>query len=791
MSVDIDFSDHGKVLIMIAEAQDAEQDQREAAREAKLFIYKRDGQWDPYAIEKLTGRFRGTFDMVTPIVDQIAGEIEQSDFTLRVSPSGGDSSKDTAKILDGLIRNIRNISNAETVFEQAGRANVISGFDAWEVVQDFVDGDSFDQDLFIRRIPNAVDSVWFDLNSVMQDKSDAEWGIKLISLPLANYRERWPDGTNLSIGDDKRDEAYFNKADTVTVGQFLYKKQVNIELVMMTNGKVYKDDDDFKKVKDDLELQGITIELDSEGEEKRRTRKSWVVHSRMLDGGDWLQAEEETVFDMIPIVPVYGNYENIENKPVYSGKIEKLYDQQRSLNYAMSRDIEDGALSPSNAIWMTQAQAEGHDYSTMNIDRDPIRFYNADQENPGPPIFVGGPQPSTGLQTTVANMQQMIASSSNTFAAGQGNALASQSGIAGEQQISQGNIGSIKWFKSLEIAICQTGRILINAIPKVYDATRTVRILEEDGTSSMQVLNQPILDAQTGDLVKINDLTIGEYDVVCEVGPAFNSQQRETADGFMKLAAIDPTFLAANKDILLKNMKTPGMDLASERARESILNQGGIPESQWTDEERQKIQQAQAEAQNQPPQEDPNLVIAQAEMLKGQAEQQQAQNKQAEIQGNQQISVAQIQLENRKVDLREQEIQLDVAKFQREKDDKFNVDAANIDQGQQKIDQSNQQMLINAEQKGRQLDMGEQQQQFTQLMAQFSQSIEAQKAATDNLNKEADTFKKLREGMGVDVFVGPGITQATIKQARVVQEAQGDVEVEELPELNNDEDGAS
>ena len=69
--------------------------------------------------------------------------------------------------------------------------------------------------------------------------------------------------------------------------------------------------------------------------------------------------------------------------------------------------------------------------------------------------------------------------------------------------------------------------------------------------------------------------------------------------------------------------------------------------------------------------------------------------------------------------------------------------------------------------------------------------IEAQKVATDNLNKEADTFKKLREGMGVDVFVGPGITEATIKQARVVQEAQGDVEVEDLPELNNGEDGAS
>jgi len=127
----INFEKHGSVLIMVAEAQDAETDQRDQARDAKVFLTKRNGQWDPDSWSKMDGRFRGTFDMCTPIVDTIAGEIEESDFTLRVSPSGGDSSKDTAKTLDGLIRNIRNISNAEMVFNQAGRSNVVSGFDCW------------------------------------------------------------------------------------------------------------------------------------------------------------------------------------------------------------------------------------------------------------------------------------------------------------------------------------------------------------------------------------------------------------------------------------------------------------------------------------------------------------------------------------------------------------------------------------------------------------------------------------------------------------------------------------
>jgi len=746
----INFEEHDSVLIMVAQAQDAETDQRRHAREAKVFLTKRDGQWDPESFEKMKGRFRGTFDMCTPIVDQIAGEIEQSDFTLRVSPSGGDSSKDTAKTLDGLIRNIRNISNAEMVFNQSGRSNVISGYDAWEVVQDWVDGDSFDQDLFIRRIPNAVDSVWFDPASVMQDRSDSQWAVKLTAMPVANYRKKWPKGTGQSVGDDKRNNVFFNKIDIVRVGKLVYKKPVSIEIVRMTNGAVYKDDDDFKKIKDELANPPpnpdgspgapITIELDDEGNEKRRTRKSWRVWSRMFDGGDWLQPSEETVFDFIPIVPVYGNFDIVDDKIIYFGKIENLLDQQRVLNYAMSRDIEDGALSPSPTIWMTEKQAAGNDYSRMNTDRAPVRTYNVDSD--APPItaasFTGGPAPSQGLQTTISNMQQMISSSANIFLAQQGNAAPNQSGIAGAQQIDQGNIGSIKWFKALEIPICHTGRIIINAIPRVYDATRQVRILEEDGTSSMVMLNQPVIDQETGEAVTLNDLSIGEYDVVCDVGPAFNSQQKETAQAFLDMAAIDPTTAARNKDIWLKNLSIPGMDLAAERERIFLINAGEIPESQWTDEERQRIQAEQEAAANQPQQPDPLMIAAQAEMQKAQAEQMNAQNKQAEVQGNLQVKMAQIQLDNKKVDL-------DTQKFLKGQDDKFNVDAANI-----------------------QLNIGKQ--ELAERKQQFEEIVTIQQAQQQQLNDAINNLKVLREASGIDSIIGVGNLKNIEEQTEIVGE---------------------
>ena len=715
MGLKRNYSDHAKALIMIQKAQDAESDQRERSREAKRFITERDGQWDQYAINKMDGRFRGTFDMCTPIIDGVSGEIEQSDFTIRVSPTSGDASKDTAKTLDGLVRNIRNISNAEDVFNTAGRANVVGGFDAWEIVQDWVDGDSFDQDLFIRRIPNAVSSVWFDLASVMQDRSDANWAVKLVSIPIDEYNERWPEGSGMSISDDAR---YANtcdsKAESVSVGKLYYRKPRSIELVRMTDGSVYRDDEKFQSVRDELAQEGITIELDDKGEEKRRTRESWRVYSRMFDGGDWLAEEEETVFDFIPIIPVYGNFEIVDNKTVYFGKLENLFDPQRVLNYAMSRDIEDGALSPSPTIWMTDKQAAGNDYSKMNTDRAPIRIYNADPEAPpvGAQSYAGGPMPSQGLQATIANTQQMITTSSNTYSSQQGNANAQQSGVAGLQQIEQGNIGNIKWFKDLEVAICHTGRVLINAIPRVYDSTRQVRILEEDGSSDIVTLNQTIFDQQTGKNVTLNDLSIGEYDAVCEVGPAFNSAQKESARSFEAMAMINPEFAQSGLDIWLKNKKEPGMDLMAERFRVQLFNAGMIPESQWTDEEQQQVAEQQAQAANQPPQEDPIMIAAQAEMSKAQAEQLNAQNKQVEIQGNQQVKMADIQLRNKQIDL-------DTQKFLKGQDDKFNVDAAKIQQGQQKLDQD-------AMNKANDLAL-----KLTELEMKFQQQLDSQ--VTENI----------------------------------------------------------
>jgi hypothetical protein len=188
---------------------------------------------------------------------------------------------------------------------------------------------------------------------------------------------------------------------------------------------------------------------------------------------------------------------------------------------------------------------------------------------------------------------------------------------------------------------------LVKAIPKVYDAQRTVRLLYEDGSSEMQVLNEPIIDQQTGEIVTLNDLTKGQYSVACRAGPSFRNRQQETIETIIEIAKVDPSIIGMAGDILLNAIPTSAATQIGERKRLQMMAQGLIPQTQLTEEE--KAQMAQS-AQGQEQQQDPAMVLAQAEMAKAQAEQMRAQ---VEVQ-RLQLDTAKIQLEAQKVQMQMQ-----------------------------------------------------------------------------------------------------------------------------------------
>jgi hypothetical protein len=639
------------VLTRLKDVQEAEHDMRQQAREAHEFVTHREGQWEPQWWEQNEGKPRYTFDLVGPIIDQVAGTLEKRDFSINVTPTGGDASEDVAETLSGLIRSIENLSGAGQIYNRATREAITCGLDGWRVVQKYVEGDSFDQDLCIEKVNSFLDRVWFGPHEE-PDASDAEYCWILAGVDREEFKQRYPEADDASVEQDREAHAYFHRHDQVMVGEFLYLQDVEHEIVLMSNGAVYAVDE-LESVADELAQMGIV-------EEKRRKRKKRVVYSRLFSAHDWLTPPRETVFEnWIPVIPCYANFKVYEDKLTYHGVVERLRDAQRVFNYSLSREVEEGALAPRSKFWMTEEQAAGHEetLATLNTNADPVQFYNPDPLAPGAPPQTGGAQINPGLRNISEAMRAIIGQTAGMFAANLGDNPGLQSGVAIEALQDRGDTGSNKYTEARETAQRHTARILVDAIPRVYGPRRQIRILGEDGSQETVTVGQVIQDQQTGQLVTLNDLSQGRYDVSCASGPSFRSRQNETVSTLVELGKVDPSLLELGGDVLASNIQSPGMKDVGARKRMQLFNAGLIPQDQMTNEELALMQQQQS----QPPQESPEMVLARAEEAKAQADAMAVQQKVQESQQQLQIDLQKLELEQAALEIKRAEIQIQAA----------------------------------------------------------------------------------------------------------------------------------
>jgi len=576
------FEKHDSVLQLLREAQSVETDVREIVREVHEFLDQKDGQWDPHAAKAFKNRPRYTLDKCNDLVDDIAGAIEQQDFDIQILPAGGDATKALAKTYDGLIRNIQNLSDATDVYDASTRFMVRAGMDGWRVKQRFGDNNTFDQDLYIDTINDFVDRVWFDPGAVLQTREDANYAFVLTTMIKADYEEQFPKGSGKSVTIGDRVIHTDHMPDTVVVGEILYKVEVERRIVELTNGAVYVDDDKFKKIKDELEEQGATVK-------RERMRPMIEVKSRVFDGKEWLTTIEDTVFDLIPIIPEYANWSMRQKVPNYWGIVTKKMDAQRIYNYTESRKVEEGALAPLAKILATKEQIGGEKdaWENLNVSSDPVLPYENQADTP-PPFKLGGAEINPGLEVTSQSMLQNLQSTAGIDQL-PGQPLGLQSGLAVELKQNRGDTRNYKYIRSKQIAICYTGKILMRAIPKVYDTARQVRIINEDNSFEMVMINDRVIDTESGEPVEVIDLSKGVYDVTCEVSKSFKNRQGETVNSMVEVASIDPSIIEEGRDVLYKNMNAPGFDVLAERVRQRMVLSGQIPVDQLTDEEKEFI----------------------------------------------------------------------------------------------------------------------------------------------------------------------------------------------------------
>ena len=145
-------------------------------------------------------------------------------------------------------------------------------------------------------------------------------------------------------------------------------------------------------------------------------------------------------------------------------------------------------------------------------------------------------------------------------------------------------------------SIAQTGRILVDLIPRTYDTRRMERILFPDGSEDVVVLNETVTDEQTGQTVTVHDLSQSLYLVSVDIGPSFKTRREEAAAGLERVAAaIGPEGAAVISDLMVGSLDFPGATEAAKRLRRTIPPNITAPDAE----------------EGEPVQPDPNLVIQQ------------------------------------------------------------------------------------------------------------------------------------------------------------------------------------
>ncbi len=590
---------HAVAIKRFERVENKERDQRKLAVEDIKFAQTEDGQWDEGAIEKRKGRPRFTINRVAGAIDQLIGDQRQNRTDIKIRPVSGGATEDTAKVMTGLIRNIESTSKASNAYDTAFDEVVNGGFGGWRVVTEFNDDDAFDQDIKIKPINTATTSLWFDDAALEYDKRDADWAFVGVDMPTDEHKQRFPNSGLTEWSQERMSASSCSnwvKEDSVRVVEYWVKTPVTKEIALLSDGRVI-DKDEEKSVLDELADQGVTVK-------KTRKVKSHKVEMYLLDGAGVLEGPKAWAGKFIPLIPMFGRQSHIEGRTYTRGIVRFAKDPCRIYNYETSAVVETNALTPKDPLWYTPAMVKGHEAKYRNFanSNSPFMPYNADPKHPGPPTRGGAPAVQQGSLQILqqAGMDIYHVTGMQPPSLGANPELKSGKAIQAQERL--GDRGSFIFADNLAKSIEYCGEILLDLIPRIYDTARQVRIMQQDGETEnvdINMVNQEVIDLQTGKPVLVNDLSAGKYDSTTETGPAFATQRQESAQQILELIATSPMFEGLAMDLVAKDLPILETKELTKRVRKLMIQQGTIEPTE---------QEVEDLGLNQPQQPDPQQV---------------------------------------------------------------------------------------------------------------------------------------------------------------------------------------
>lgn len=513
-------------------------------------------QWDPIVKRAREEAYRPcmTINVLPQFVGQVVGDRRLNKTTIKVRPFR-DGTQEVADVRSGLIKSIELYSRAERAYDAACEDQTACGISALRVDLDYAANDVFDQDIFIRHIPNPLAVIW-DRMSVDPTGRDAQHCFVIDRIPTKEYNKRFPDKPMpTGFTDNQLTNSTWTDDKTVQICEFWEMIQKPATFAMMQDGDI-KDVTGmaFEEYEDQLWINPQT--------EAPLIRESYRTYARMhlVTSFAILSEPYEVPLDRLPIIKVEGRVVRVGEDRVRFGLVRFAKDAQRLKNYWRSVAAEVLALAPK-AQWAGPADAfEGREdaFRKAHLTGSGPLMWNKNAS--APPTRVDPPPvPAALLQEAQMNAQD-IKDTTGLHEASLGMRSNEISGRAIEARKAEGDVATVIYHDNLNQSIQEVGSVVNQLIPIAYDTVRTVRVVGPDDKHVLKVVNDPTDDASP-------DITKGKYDVVLETGPSFTTQRQEALNAMMTLLQTSPEMMGVIGDLVAKNMDWPGAYEIYERLR--------------------------------------------------------------------------------------------------------------------------------------------------------------------------------------------------------------------------------
>jgi len=497
-----------------------------------------------------------TINKIDAYIRQVTNQQRQQRPRIKVHPVNNLADYKIAQVIEGITRHIEVNSSADTAYDAAFDYAVRMGWGYWRINYKYVREDSFDQEIYIDAVENPF-TVYFDPNSVRPDGSDAERCLITTVLDKKIFREMYPganDGANFqqrSTGDDT--SAWVTKED-IRIAEYFYIERERAKLYLLSDGTTsFGDSANFFQ-----RVEAAKLTVVDERDSFRKAVK-WVKMTAME-----VLEEKTWAGKYIPVVPCYGAQVIVDDKRKKYGLVRFAKDPQRMYNFWRTSMTESVALAPKAKWLLAEGQDEGHEneWAMANIKSMPVlRYKQKDIEGvpaPAPQRLQPEPPPAGIMEAAgaISADLQMVLGIMDPNQLPSGNI----SGKALQGQQNQVDLSNFHFYDNLTRSIAQTGRIILDLIPKIYDTQRVMRIIGSDGQPDMTTINEA---NEIGEV--LNDVTVGEYDVVMDTGPGFQTKRQQAVESMMPLLTSNAELFNIAGDLVFRNMDFPGADIIADR----------------------------------------------------------------------------------------------------------------------------------------------------------------------------------------------------------------------------------